>query len=114
MTTPTTTIKIITPQGEVKDKQVALVVAYTNSPLAITASAHNPNSYSITHLPSRRRLGPSHPDQGELTQLLERLIALPWSNDPAKAIDPTLIASAIAISQDWIKCFGLPTSETTP
>jgi hypothetical protein len=33
---------------------------------------------------------------------------------PTVTIDPTLIASAIAISQDWIKCFGLPTSETTP
>ena len=114
MTTPTATIKIITPSGEIKDKQVRVVVAYTGSPLAITASAHNPNSYVITHLLSGRRIGPSHPDQGELTQLLERLIELPWSNDPTEAIDPTLLASSMAIYQDWINCFGLPTSETTP
>lgn len=114
MMTPTTTIKIITPEGKIKDKQVALVVAYTGSPLAITAHVHNPNLYCITHLLSGRRIGPSHLDQGELTQLLERLIELPWSNDPAEAIDPTLLASAMAIYQDWSECFGLPTSETTP
>lgn len=114
MTTPTTTIKIITPEGEVKDKQVAVVVAYTGSPLAITVHANNPTLYCITHLLSGRRIGPIHPDQGELTQLLERLVELPWSNDPAEAIAPNLFASAIAISQDWINCFGLPTSEATP
>ena len=114
MINPTATIKIITPRGEIKDKQVVAYVAYTGSPLAITASAHNPNSYAITHLLSGRRIGSSHPDQGELTQLLERLIELPWSNDPTEAIDPTLLASSMAIYQDWINCFGLPTSEATP
>jgi len=100
---PTTTIKIITPQGDIQDKQVALVVAYTSSPLAITTSAHDPNSYSITHLPSGHRLGPSHPDQGELTQLLERLIALPWTDalTPDGQLNPSLRPEVMDIISDW-------------
>lgn len=41
MTNPTTTIKIIKPDGTIADKEVPLVVAYTGSPLAITGSAHD-------------------------------------------------------------------------
>jgi hypothetical protein len=104
---PTATIKIITPEGETKDKQVALVVACTGSPLAITASAHNPNLYCITHLPSGRRIGPSHPDQGELTQLLERLIELPWTDalTPDGQLNPSLRPAVMDIISDWHQAF---------
>lgn len=110
MTNPTTTIKIIKPDGTIADKEVPLVVAYTDS-LAITGSAHDPEGLSITHLPTGRSIGGiSHRDQGELTQLIDRLAALPgWDAPdaltPEGLANPHLAIAILEITSDWRRTF---------
>jgi len=55
-----------------------LMVAYTNSPLAITQVPDNPNTFTITFLPSGQSLPVIHRDWQELTGLLDTLAGLPW------------------------------------
>lgn len=100
MTKPT--VSIATDKGQ---QQTDLILAYTNSPLAITASVDddgspNGNWIVITHLPTGRSIpgAIAHiSDLGSLTQLLERLAELSWddsvasdgrmSRSPSKTID---------------------------
>jgi len=101
MTDPTTTIKVIKPDGTITDKEVAVLVAYTNSPLAITEAEETRGAIVITHLPTGKRLGPAIDLSAisDLTQLLDQLAALPWDDDSLTPND--LRWDAVNIISDW-------------
>ena len=106
MTKPTVTIA--TAEGQ---QQTDLILAYTNSPLAITASVDddgspNGNWIVITHLPTGRSIpgAIAHiSDIGHLTQLLERLAELPWDDSVASdgRMKPSLSNTIDGIIADW-------------
>ena len=105
MKTPTAIVPV-EQNGRLKFEKVQLVVAYTGSPLAITMSTHLKGWMTITHLPTGRRVSVLHDDQGELTQLLERLVELPWpQSEAAIKGNKELTAAASAIIKDWKATF---------
>ena len=80
---------------------LALLVAYTNSPLAITEAEETRGAIVITHLPTGKRLGPAIDLSAisDLTQLLDQLAALPWDDDSLTPND--LRWDAVNIISDW-------------
>ena len=102
------TVSIATDKGQ---QQTDLILAYTHSPLAITASVDddgspNGNWIVITHLPTGRSILGAiahNSDLGSLTQLLERLAELPWDGSVASdgCMTRSLAQAVQTIIADW-------------